>query len=207
MGRTSKFYLFLIILIFFLFLYVRTTNKASKIFKLTLITTIIIVGISIFITYADSTFSFFLSRLDNDTRSSVEYYFFQSFKGETIDWIIGRGINGTYYCPIFDNSNRDMIETGYLHLILKGGIIYLTLYIILLAHSAYIGFFRTTNILTKAMALYLVAHILYLIPWGLPSFSFEYIIVWVCIYYCQSKKWRLYPDLEIRNYLSFKKIP
>lgn len=202
-ARRSMVFMSVIILVFTFYLYVITSKKSSSFIKFFSAIPIFIIGFTIFNSYANTTFSFFLSRLGENTRVGVVEYFYKSFQGETLDWIIGRGINGTYDCPIFENSNRGMIETGYLHLILKGGIINLVLYFLLLAHSAYVGFFRTNNMLTKAMAFYLVAHIIYLVPWGLPSFNFEYTIVWICVFYCQSKEWRMYPDRVIIKHLNF----
>lgn len=202
-ARRGSVFMYLIILLFTFIIYVIASKKGTGVLKFILGITIFIVGIAIFNVYAGSTFSFFLSRLDEDTRSGVVDHFFQSFQGRTLDWIIGRGINGTYYCPIFDNFYRGTIETGYLHIILKGGLIYLALYLFFLAHSAYLGFFRTKNMLTKAMALYLFSHIIYLVPWGLPAFNFEYIILWICVFYCQSKEWRMFSDITIKEHLSF----
>lgn len=203
-ARRSSVFMYLIILLFTFIIYVIASKKGTGVLKFILGITVFIVGIAIFNVYAGSTFSFFLSRLHEDTRSGIVEYFYESFKGKTWDWIIGRGINGTYYCPLFVNFNRGEIETGYLHIILKGGLIYLAFYLFFLAHSAYLGFFRTKNRLTKAMALYLVAHIIYLVPFGLPMFNFEFIIIWISILYCQSKEWRTYTDLEINKKLNFK---
>ena len=43
-------------------------------------------------------FSFLTERLDEDTRSSVETWFYADLK--TKDWIIGKGINGTILLPV-----------------------------------------------------------------------------------------------------------
>ena len=201
-ARRGSVFMSLLIFLFFFYLYGFASKKGSLISKLFIITAIVICSAVIFYAYADSTFSFFVKRLDEDTRTSVVEYFMKSFKGKTLDWVIGRGINGTYYCPIFDQPNRGTIETGYLNLILKGGIVYLALYVFFLLHSAILGFFRTNNMLTKAISFYLILHIIYLIPYGLPAFNFEYLIVWIGILYCQSAKWRMYTDEEIKNHLS-----
>lgn len=61
------------------------------------------------------------------------------------DWLLGRGMSGTYKSPSAaadDVANRSLIETGYLHLILKGGILLLIPYLIILINSVYKGFFR-----------------------------------------------------------------
>jgi hypothetical protein len=204
-ARRGGIFIFLLILLFTLFLYVFYSDKGSKFLKLIFVFAAILFFITLCFLYADSIFSLLITRLSEDSRSGVEWYFYKSFKGQTIDWIFGRGLNGTYYCPLFDNPQRDIIETGYLFLILKGGLINLTLYIFFLLNSAIKGFFRSVNILTKAMALYLFAHIIYLYPFGLPFFDFEYLIVWIFILYCQSKEWREKSDEEIKQIIFSQK--
>lgn len=64
-----------------------------------------------------------LDKLDKNTRSGVEMAFYKDMSW--MDWIIGRGMTGTYYCwevSDIDRLNRLVIETGYLNIILKGGI-------------------------------------------------------------------------------------
>lgn len=201
-ARRGSVFMFVLIFIFAFYLYAFASKKGSLLLKLFIITTIIVCAALIFNSYADSTFSFFITRLDEDSRTGVIEYFMKSFKGKTLDWIIGRGINGIYYCPNFDQPYRGSIEAGYLHLILKGGIIYLMLYIFLLIQAAFLGFFRTNNLLTKAMAFYLLYHVIYLVPFGLPAFNFEYVIVWISFLYCQSTEWRMYANEEIIKQLS-----
>lgn len=208
-ARRASLFMNLLFMMLTFYLYVFTSKKGSKFIKLLFILSIVVFGVSTFFMYADSTFSLFFTRLDESSRAPVELAFYDSFKGETLDWIFGRGINGTYYCILFDDSfvnYRGIIETGYLYIILKGGIISLIFYLFYLLNSAYLGFFKTNNMLTKAMALYLVAHVIYLMPFGLPTFSLEYIIVWICVVYCQSKVWRMKSDIEIKRYLGLPSI-
>ena len=87
-------------------------------------------------------------------------------------------------------------------MILKGGIIYLSLYCFLLLHSAYKGFFKTNNRLTKAFALYIFFHVLFLVPFGVISFDLEYLFVWVGVMICQSNKYRLMTNQQIKYYLA-----
>jgi hypothetical protein len=208
-ARRGALFMNLLFLVFTFYLYVFTSKKGSKLIKFLFVLSIIALGLGTFFMYADSAFSLFFTRLGEDSRGAVETAFYNSFKGETLDWIFGRGMNGTYYCILFDDSfvnYRGMIETGYLYIILKGGFVSLFFYLFFLLNSAYIGFFKTNNTLTKAMALYLVAHVIYLLPFGLPSFSLEYIIVWICVAYCQSKIWRMKSDIDIKIYLGLNPI-
>lgn len=204
-ARRGNLFMYLLIVLFAFILNIAASKGASKLLKLGIVAVTILFAILLFNIYAGSTFALFLARLEEDTRTGVEEYFYYSFQGESLDWLIGRGLNGTYYCPIFDMSsvNRGMIETGYLHLILKGGILYLGLFCFLILHSAYLGLFRSNNIMTKGMAFYLVAHIIFLLPFGLPAFNFEYIVLWICVLYCQSKEFRMCSNTEIKLHLAY----
>jgi len=196
-ARRTGIFMYILIFVFFLYLYLFSSEKGHKKRKLIFVILILFIGIVIFSVYENSTFSLLLSRLEEDSRSGVEQYFFSSFNGNISDWMFGRGINGTYYYPFYDTNNRNIIETGYLYIILKGGIIHLALFVYFLLSSTFLGLFRTNNMLTKAMAFYLFAHVLFLYPFGLPAFTLEYVIVWICVIYCQSKTWRMKTNEEI----------
>ncbi len=201
-ARRGNLFLMLLTFVGTFYIYAIGSKHKFKVFKITGLLTIVYIGANIFLSHGNSTFSLFFSRLNEDTRTRVEEYFFSSFKGRIGDWVFGRGINGTYYCPILDELYRGIIETGYLQLILKGGIIYLTFYVFFLLYSAYLGFYKSNNTLTKSMSFYLIIHAIALYPYGLPLFNLEYVILWICILYCQSKNWRIKTDLEIRLLLS-----
>ena len=71
------------------------------------------------------------SRATEDSRSGVEELFFVDFASSPAeDWIFGRGMDGGYYQIVKNedtgevSDNRKGIETGYLHLVLKGGLVY-----------------------------------------------------------------------------------
>lgn len=87
-------------------------------------------------------FNRFSDRLEDDTRSGVEELFMADFAASPVsDWIWGRGKDGGYYQEVHNEDtgeitfDRKGIETGYLQLILKGGVIYaaVIIYLILLA--------------------------------------------------------------------------
>ncbi|WP_259013907.1 hypothetical protein [Emticicia fluvialis] len=198
-ARRGGVFTYLIILAFFIFQFISSSkSKGIKIILITLIITIL--GTSA-LTYLNSTFSLLFSRLGEDTRSGVEDYFFKSFEGKLVDWIFGRGINGTYYCPIFKDLYRNVIETGYLNMILKGGIIHLIGFVFFLVHSSYLGLFKSKNTLSRAMSLYLVMHLIALVPFGIPSFSFQYVVLWIFIACCQSIKFRSLDNLSLIKYI------
>lgn len=197
-ARRAGVFTFLLMFTFSFYIYVFKSGQKNRSIKLLFVFVIILVSGLIFFMYSDSLFSMFFARLEVDSRGAVEKRFYADFQGKTIDWIFGRGLNGAYYCPgIEEHDYRMSIETGYLFLILKGGILYLALFIYVLLKAAYYGFFRTNNRMTQGMALYIVAHLIFLIPFGIPSFSFEYIIVWISVLYCMSSDYRKKTDTEI----------
>lgn len=80
---------------------------------------------------------------------------------------------------------RQVIETGYLFMILKGGIIYLFLYVALYLH-AIIRAFKSGNILLKIMAAELIIRLFTLYPFGLPAFGYTDLLCWIFILYCET---------------------
>ena len=95
-------------------------------------------------------FALITNRYDVDTRSRVEGDFYQDMKLK--DWIIGKGIFGEYYSPGLDEGNyisvyRSMIETNYLNIILKGGLISLGLLLLIAVPAMIHGIFNSSNLL------------------------------------------------------------
>ena len=146
-----------------------------------------------------------ISKIDDDSRSGVELEFMLDMGDNIQYWIFGKGAMGTYYdsSPLFIESNglRQEIETGYLHLILKGGIIYLILYIIVLLRAFYYGYFKSRNDLTKAFAAFSLIALLELIPYGIPTFNFKYLTLWIGVGFCLNKTVRNKTNDEIKNML------
>lgn len=133
-------------------------------------------------------FPILFSRLDADTRSWIEAEFYRSFDNDTISWIFGRGSLGTFYSNVY--GNRSHVETGYLDMILHGGILLLLPYIYILFAGFVRGFFFSRNRMINAMALYLLANLLLLYPGGHMRFDFQAICIWISVACCCSKKMR-----------------
>jgi hypothetical protein len=118
---------------YFIYLYVTKIKFTTLVFSLFIISLLTVAGFKFYSANKKDTFSVLTSRINEDTRSAVEICFYDDMKTE--DWVIGRGMLGQYYCPgvdeaTFQNSYtdyRNMIETDYLNIILKGGLISLGL--------------------------------------------------------------------------------
>jgi hypothetical protein len=139
-------------------------------------------------------FSFILERAEEDTRTGVELYFYNDM--HPIDWAIGRGINGKYYCPDIEESSdyRILIETGYLQIILKGGIIFLSLYLLMAVPALILGIFYSKNLLSKAAGIWILVALLSLYPATVNTFNLNYLLVWISMGICYSSHIRRMTD-------------
>jgi hypothetical protein len=148
-------------------------------------------------------FNFLVERGDEDTRTGVEDLFYEDMS--TTDLLIGRGIRGEYYCPNIDvldtRGYRSVIETGYLQIVLKGGWISLVLLLMILIPGCIKGLFKSKNILCKAFGFQILLWMMYLYPTVGNSFTMQYILVWIGVAVCYSKKIRNMSDDEISEYL------
>jgi hypothetical protein len=155
-------------------------------------------------------FSSLKSRADEDTRSGVEDCFRNDM--QTTDWIIGKGINGEYYCPGVDEGNttgyRSVIETDYENVILKGGVISLALLLLITFPAAILGIFFSKNILSMAAGFWIFAWILSLYPSTGVIFTLNYLILLMCVGICYSESIRKIPEDVMRLYFEgIKSLP
>ncbi len=151
-----------------------------------------------------SMFSFVMERGDEDTRSGVEQY--MSADMSRMDWFFGKGIHGEYFCPIVvtvDDASgyRDVIETGFLQILLKGGYTSLLLLLMILVPAIYRGLFKSSNLLAKASAVYILLWLAFCYPSVVVGFMIHYIVLWVAVGICYSEQIRNLPDSTIKYYL------
>jgi hypothetical protein len=145
----------------------------------------------------------FVDRVGESTRSGVEEYFYNDMK--PLDWIIGKGINGQYFCPgvIVGEGTisvyRRGIETDFLNIILKGGIISLGLKLLIAIPAMFLGFLKSKNLLSKASAIWIMIYLVFLYPSTVTSFTLSYILLWISIGICYTKQVREMSDDEIKG--------
>ena len=148
----------------------------------------------------EEAFPILANRIDADSRSGVEEDFYEDMDSAA-DWIFGRGLNGTYRSPTvshIDRLNRTAIETGYLNIILHGGLLMLIPYLVLLLYASYMGFCCSNSFFLKCCAGYVFMHIAMLYPEGTPKLTLDYFILFVFIRLCISKEWRLISDSDVK---------
>ncbi len=159
---------------------------------------------------APAMFNFLLDRGEEDTRTGVEDYMYADMS--STDWIIGKGFKGQYFCPVIDNVNdpsgyREDIETGYLQIILKGGMIHIILLLLIMVPAMYMGIFKSRNILSKASATWILLWMVYEYPTVGFGFILQYILVWISVGICYSPTLRNSRDEVIEYYLKAKTLP
>ena len=175
-------------------MYLFFDKRSSKIIQLLGCAVVLILCYFIFTNTQDSFFAILMERGMLDTRTVVEQNMIADMHGW--DWIIGRGLFGEYYDPMF-GINRPDIEAGYLALILKGGVIYLTCFVGVLLTSAYKGLFKSNNLFVKAFAIIMIIAVIDLYPFGWPKFNFHYFTVWVGVYICNKQRYRRMTDDQV----------
>ena len=161
----------------------------------------------VFVLNSGSLFQAFFEKMDSgmSSRENVIEDFHNDFNKTPIDWVCGRGMFGEFDAGILNtNENtdlRDGIENGYLHHILKGGWIWLGLFILISLIAMKKGLLQSRNIFVKGCALFLLLHFLDMVGFGIPVASLKYILIFLSIAVCMSLKWRNYTDKELKHKL------
>ena len=183
MARRSMVLTCLYILLFYFFRTFSPKRKRYKKISIIIIGSIFLLCVYLFV-FNTGYFSLFTSRIDQNTRESVyEFFFSDLLKG---GWgLYGKGMLGTYYAPLGYNINtspyRATIETGYLHLILKGGYIELFLMCSLFIISIRRALTKGNNNLTKYAGLMLLGWLLDMAAFGLPAGNLMYMFIWIYV--------------------------
>lgn len=181
--------------------------RSSLFFKFFPLLIVFFVSIYAFTLYSgkrQGMFSFLGQRLNEDSRSNVVEYFYLDMNKK--DWIVGKGIDGLYYCPTgaTEDGFRAVIETDYLQIILKGGFISLGLLLLIVIPAIFKGLFYSKNILSKAAAIWIILWMIALFPSTVTTFSLNYLLVWISIGICYSKEIRDMPEDSVKEYFGYK---
>ncbi len=132
-----------------------------------------------------------------ESRGLVFIDFFDDFNS-LHDWIFGRGIEGRVYRSIYSQgATLDIVEQGFLTIILRGGLLYLIPFAIIFLRAIYLGIFRSRNGMVKALASLIFIHFFMMFSFNLPDFSVYYMVIWISILTCLSSKIRNYSDKDI----------
>ncbi len=191
---------------FFMYYYAHKVKILFFFISIILIVPIYILGAKIYNDNSSGLFGYITKRVDEKTRSGVEEYFYNDMR--PVDWLVGKGINGQYYCPVIENGSltvyRGVIETGYLQIILKGGVVSLGLLLLIAIPAMIKGIFFSKNMFSKAAGIWILLFLIDLYPATPTTFSMNYILVWLSIGICYSKDIRNMEESEVAGILSNK---
>jgi hypothetical protein len=207
LARRSDLFTLLAILVSAYFLSLKTTLKPN-VFRYfpVFITLIVIILISNGSIYSTLT-SRLEQRLTEDSRSYVVEFFWLSLQD---DFLLGKGLNGTYYCPIGGELEdegvifaelefREVIENGYLQLMLTGGLIHLLLFLLVLIPAAILGIFYSSNLFARASGVVVLLWLIDMLLYGVPMLRINYIFVWICVGICYKSTLRKKTNEEINQ--------
>lgn len=197
----------ILIFSYLIYQYVNKTKIINIIMSIFLIIILTYISVSIYQSNREETFNLITERFGQQTRNIVEEYFYRDLKPG--DWIVGKGIDGTYFCPGVEEDvgkisiYRRVIETGYLQVILNGGLISWSLFLLMAIPAIFKGLFRSSNILSKASGIWIFLFLLFMYPGTMTFFSLYYMLVWISIGICYSNEIRKMTDDEVK-YLILK---
>jgi len=198
------------ILIFTFLIFIYSNKRKILLVIFSILSGILILGyaVTIFDVGDSKLLSKTKERGTEDTRSGVEDFYYADMRFK--DWIIGRGMSGLVAAPVEIDSNerhpgyREGIETDYLNIILKGGIISLGLLLLIAIPAVFKGLFFSKNTLSKAAAFWIILWLISLYPSTVTTFTLNYILVWIAIGICYSKSVRNMSDQVLKEYFLTK---
>lgn len=161
----------------------------------------IIIGCSIYFVLHSSLFDYLFQRGMEDSRSGVDKALLAQM--DTLEQIIGKGLNGRYYYPIIARDYlqgwRYGSETGFYNIVLKGGYLMAFTYILLLVIPAYKGLFKSENFLCKAGGFFIFLSLFELYPFGWLEFSVKFLVIWMMVVLCMNSDIRSMDDDQIKQ--------
>lgn len=187
-------------------------SKSTKVFALMSIVCIVLLGAGFFIINSNGVFSNLVARAGENTREYVVLYFFWDMLQTPLDMLIGRGAQGAYECFGIENGNtentRQVIENGYLQLMLKGGLIYILLYLTIF-FTAIRRAWRGQNQMCQAAIIVLLIQLVDMLFFGLHAVSLKTYMIWMCVSFCLCPSLTSKSDSELQDALTEKlhKLP
>lgn len=223
-GMTVFSLLYLIIFFYLVYKYPNVSQgriqngRQTRLFRR--ISYLILIGVFVFLLlylfYNTEVFDFVLERafggktldgdFQNDSRNVLVNAMREDFNNHPLDWIWGRGVNGSYHTTHLSiNGLRAWMEISYYYLILKGGIIYLFLYIYCIAHAMYLGLFKSHNVFARVLGIMCAVLLINLVSASaIPQYSTLFMISWLCFGLVERREIRMMSDEDIYGYFNVK---
>lgn len=153
--------------------------------------------------FGDKTLS---TDIRSESREILVRDFTNDFNSHPLDWVWGRGVNGSYETQHLGiNGRRAWMEWGYIYLVLKGGVVYLFLFVFCFLHAAYVGFFKSSNSFSKCLACMCLVAIFDLASTNSePQFTTQFVMSWISFGLLERKEIRKMSDDDFYGYFNVK---
>lgn len=182
--RTGTVTLFLFFLAPFM---VSPMNSMKKVLILTsFLLFTVLAGFLYAILVSGDLFTYFIERLDEDSRSFVNILAIEELGLNFNNWIIGLGIQGGYPNPIpfEDSMTRVYIETGVLDVIMDGGLLLWLSMMVMSVVAFYRGYFKSNNQYIRGISYMILVFMLMQYPNPQPGISFYSFSIFSAIGLC-----------------------
>lgn len=173
--------IFCILMAPFYFIYLGTTGK--NIFTMVL---------------GDFTGEYSQDNLTADTRTFLYTEVFRDLK-ITKSFVIGKGVNGGYASYSFETLKRDVVEVGFLQILIKSGIVGLLIYMSLIISAIFKALNKSKNLFMEFLALLLAVYVLMFFIENILAFNLLNIVIWMIVGMCHSAELRGLNDKEIKE--------
>lgn len=186
---------------FFYFFFHKKTFSVKHNYKTFILILFLLFCIALFFIYRENTF-YIIERFGTgfSSRQMPIDDFIYDFN-QSKDWLFGRGLLGTVYSGALgldDQGGRMGIESGWLNFILKGGIPYATI-ILLLCIESIINSFKAKNLLCKVLGLYIFYSIIDMTGFGVQFINLKTALFYIAISCCHSSSILNLSNEEIKS--------
>ena len=183
----------------------KSINKSKK-FNFLVLSLILMFTLSFFVYQNRKSIYLFergvsASGFDESRGETIDNFLYE-FGREPNDYLIGRGLNGTFQkFSSGDNMYSRSIEIGYLNIMWKGGLVYLVPMMLLFIISFVKGFFSSNNDFVKGLAGIVLWQIIYMGSFGMANFATSYVLIWISVAICLDPRMRNFTNNEIVGFI------
>lgn len=131
-----------------------------------------------------------------DTRTFLYYEVFQDLKTNDV-LLFGKGFNAGYDSPSFHTYRREVVEVGFLQILMKTGIVGFILYFSVIVVGIFKSIGHSNNLFLKMLGFLLIGYIIMLFFENQLAYNLLNIIIWLVVGMCYSPVLRGLNDKEI----------
>lgn len=147
--------------------------------------------------FGDSSEQYSQEDLKIDTRTFLYSEVLQDLKLNKA-FVFGKGIDGGYASDSFHTWNRQVVEVGFLQILLKSGIVGLVVYLGLIFSAVFKAMGSSKSLFFKCLGLLLSGYLLMFFIENVLAFDLLNIVIWLVVGMCHSKELLNLKDKELK---------